>query len=87
MASTAVLRLTPGRSEVIVDGYDVAHGLRSLTLCAGASEPEVPQLELNLVLAEVDVGGEVTVIVPPGTHEALVALGWSPPTGEDGDGE
>lgn len=80
MASTAVLRLTPGRSEILVDGYDVAHGLHSLTLCAGVDE--VPQLELNLLLAEVDVGGEVTVLVVPGTHEALVALGWTPPAGE-----
>lgn len=69
----------PLSHRVIVDGVDLSHGLSGLSLMMNAGH--VPELALDVRLIEVtelkDV--EAKVILHPGTHEVLVALGWTPP--------
>ncbi|MFD5675602.1 hypothetical protein [Streptomyces sp. NPDC127040] len=69
----------PHSYRVLVDGADIAKGLVGLTLRMGVDQ--VPSLELDLQL--VDVAGlgpvEAEVVLGEGAHEALVALGWTPP--------
>ena len=72
--------LEPDEGRVLVDGHDVSHATRSITLT-----PREATLELDLVHFDgTTVDGEATLRVPPATHDALVALGWTPPAGGDG---
>lgn len=70
----------PHTYRVLIDGADIAKGLAGLTLRMGVDR--APMLELDLQL--VDVAGlgsvEAEVALGEGAHEALVALGWTPPT-------
>lgn len=81
----AKLTLRPGTGEVIVDGQTIG-GVRDLDL--NASAREIPRLTLDLLLAEVEIDGEMEVLVPESTREALIALGWTPPLeGQARDGQ
>lgn len=70
------LSLRPGRGTVQVDGRELG-GVRSLSLDAGVDE--IPRLSLDLVAPEVEVDGEMTVIVTDEVRQTLTALGWTPP--------
>jgi len=68
-----------GRGIVRLDGHDVSMGVRGFTLSAAVGE--VSRLDLELVLFEDSrLSGDVDVIVPDGTRDALITLGWTPPT-------
>jgi hypothetical protein len=77
------IRLVPkiaGYHDVVeVDGQDVANGLRGYTLRSKAGH--MPTLELDLRVFDTEVDGEARVVVPAGTREALIKLGWTPPGG------
>lgn len=70
------LSLRPCHGTVQVDGRELG-GVRSLSLDAGVDE--IPRLSLDLVAPEVEVDGEMTVIVTDEVRETLTALGWTPP--------
>src|SRR5690606_24072840 len=70
------LSLRPCRGTVQVDGRELG-GVRSLSLDAGVDE--IPRLSLDLVAPEVEVDGEMTVIVTDEVRQTLTALGWTPP--------
>ncbi|MGW4505704.1 hypothetical protein ACWENO_13795 [Streptomyces sp. NPDC004436] len=67
--------------RVLVDGVDVARHLDSLTFEARAGLP--PRLRLEIDVVDVTTLGsvETEVVLGGGAHEALVALGWTPPAG------
>lgn len=71
----------PEKYHVLIDGVDIAHGIVGLSL--RMSVGEVPRVALDLDLIDVTQLGsvEAEVILRSGTHEALVALGWTPPEG------
>ena len=71
----------PG-DKVEVGAVDITRGLRGYRLDAASGH--APRLTLDLLIRDVtpiDAEG-VQVIVPQGTRDALVALGWTPPGGE-----
>jgi hypothetical protein len=64
---------------------EIGTGLRSVTISQGASGRDfLPHVvaELAMVAAEVEGTAEIDVVLPPNAHDALVALGWTPPPGE-----
>lgn len=73
----AKLVLRPLRSEIVVDGTDIANSVTAITV--RASVGEMPRLELELMVPEIEVEGEVRVYMLDGTREGLLALGWTPP--------
>ncbi|MFE2140196.1 hypothetical protein ACFXA3_00250 [Streptomyces sp. NPDC059456] len=70
---------SPDRYRVLVDGVDIAQGLAGLSL--RMSVGMIPRLDLDLQLIDVTQLGsiEAEVMLTRATHEALVALGWTPP--------
>jgi hypothetical protein len=63
-------------ASVEVNGVNVANAVMSLDLHA---QPLDRELTLHVRVDEVVVDGESAVVVPQETHDALVALGWTPP--------
>lgn len=80
-----MLRVSPtgrGGDQVVVDGQDLAPICAGYTLTTGAGH--VPVLALQLRMRQVgEVTGEARVAVDAQTHQALVALGWTPPPAEE----
>lgn len=78
MNRTFQIIAAPGiKSEVRIDG-NLLDCVRGFTLTADVDS--LPRLELDLLMFEdTPLSGEATVIVPQSTHDALVALGWTPP--------
>lgn len=72
---------SPYKYRVLVDGVDIARSLTRLTLRMGVGE--IPELDLGLQVIDVTQLGsiEAEVLLGAGVHEALVALGWTPPEG------
>ncbi|MFI6443814.1 hypothetical protein [Kitasatospora sp. NPDC050543] len=77
---TVRARLEPLTSVVTVDGRSLT-GVRRATFVAEVGC--VPTLTVDLVLREAEVDGEVLLTVPQATAAALVALGWTPPPGQE----
>lgn len=73
------LSLRPGSGVIALDG-EALNGVRGLDLSAAAGE--IPSLTVELLVNEVEVDGEMTVAVPDATREALIALGWTPPSAQ-----
>ncbi|MGW4810543.1 hypothetical protein ACWEPB_02710 [Kitasatospora cineracea] len=80
-ARSAQIHLTgPGKGTVTVSGAEL-HGVRAVTVEAGAGE--VTRLTVELAIYEVEIDGEMVVTIPPKTAANLVALGWTPPPGQE----
>lgn len=70
-----------GAGRVVVNGVDLSRAARGITL-----EAEVgcrPVLHLELVLHDVSTVAETRILIPDETAAALVALGWTPPPGQE----
>ncbi|MER5420348.1 hypothetical protein [Streptosporangium roseum] len=71
------------RPRVEVDGTDISSGLRGVNIEIGLDG--IPRIEAEIAVSVIDVmrlaspNAEVVLSLPPGAHEALVALGWTPP--------
>ncbi len=77
---TVRIRLGTGRGQVEVGGRDIANSVNALRLDARKVAGElVKTLTLDLEVERIDVGGVPTIRVPQATHDALVAIGWTPP--------
>ncbi|HEY5834995.1 hypothetical protein [Streptomyces sp.] len=67
------------KTRVIVDGVDLSRGLTGINLTIGAGE--TPKLTLDVQLIDVteiqDIDAQI--YLSPASHDALVALGWTPP--------
>jgi hypothetical protein len=77
---TARIHLDPlgANSTIDVGGHDVSKAVRGLAVTAEVGQ--VPVLALDLVVCDGHIDGEVIVTIPDATRDALVALGWTPPT-------
>jgi hypothetical protein len=74
------IRLGTGRPQVEVSGRDIADSVDALQLDARKAAGELEKtLTLDLKVERIDVGGTPTIRVPQATHDALVAIGWTPP--------
>lgn len=77
---TVRIRLGEGRGQVEVGGRDIANSVNALRLDARVVPGGVEKtLTLDLEVERIDVGGTPTIRVPQATHDALVAIGWTPP--------
>lgn len=67
-----------GPHSLTVDGHDISKGVRSLAL--DIERGSLPMLSIDLAVFEVtDVEGPARLLIPDGTRDALVAMGWTPP--------
>lgn len=80
MAETRTARISLdaiGCGTVEIDGHDVSHTVRGLTLTSEVGC--VPQLVLDLATHTSEIDGQAHVHIPADTAAALVDLGWTPP--------
>ncbi|MFD6474393.1 hypothetical protein ACFWEH_12945 [Streptomyces anulatus] len=66
-----------------IDGHDISKGATGLTLTIGRAG-ELPELQVDLRPIDVSTAGaiEARVFLTPSAHDALVAIGWTPPAAE-----
>lgn len=77
---TVRLRIGEGRGQIEVGGRDIANSVTALRLDVRAAAGGVEKtLTLDLDVDRIEVGGIPTIRVPQATHNALVAIGWTPP--------
>ncbi|MER6515083.1 hypothetical protein [Nonomuraea sp. NPDC001636] len=69
-----------GMGSITVDGVPL-RGVRSLSLDAEVGER--PILRLELAVHELSTVAETVIHVPDDTAATLVALGWTPPPGQE----
>jgi len=69
-----------GLGRVEVDGHDLK-GVRGFTLTSEVGC--LPQITLDLHVYDVSTFAEADILVPSGVAETLVALGWTPPHGQE----
>ncbi|MDX2692946.1 hypothetical protein [Streptomyces ipomoeae] len=82
---TARIRLdATGRGTIEVDGQNLSHATRGLSLHATVDAR--PQLLLDLRIDTSEINAEdIDIHIPADTAAALVALGWTPPSEEGED--
>lgn len=66
-----------GGGTVEVDGHDISHTVRGLTLKSDVGSE--PQLVLDLTIHTGEIDGQAHVHIPADTAATLVDLGWTPP--------
>lgn len=66
----------PGQADISLDGTPI-QGVRGVTFGASVDEFALVVLDVNVPTATVD--GEMIAVLPEGTAETLIALGWTPP--------
>lgn len=66
----------PGRGKVALDGQEIA-GVQGITF--GARRDELSLVVLDVAVITGDISGEMVAVLPEGTAETLIALGWTPP--------
>lgn len=77
------IHLGTGRGQIEVGGRDIANSVNALRLDArGPAGGLEKTLTLDLEVERIDVGGTPTIRVPQATHDALVAIGWTPPASQ-----
>jgi hypothetical protein len=79
--NNATLRLGRGMydSTIEINGRDIGPAVRAVTVHAKAGHLTVVELDLLVGAATRADLADVLVTVPPAVHDALVALGWTPP--------
>lgn len=70
----------PGQGTIAVDGTEL-HKVRAVAVEAAVGE--ITRLTVELAVHEAEIDGEMVVIVPPETAASLLALGWTPPPGQE----
>jgi hypothetical protein len=80
VSSSRTHKVSIDSHRVVVDGVDLSPGLTGINLTMGVDE--IPRLTLDVQLIAVtevtDIESKVTI--RPAAHDALVALGWTPPS-------
>lgn len=76
--TSARIALHGDKGEIEVGGASIAGAITGFTLKGEAGQPPILTAEIALFEAETEADG-VIVVVPQVTHDALVALGWTPP--------
>ncbi len=80
MTHLHVTGIGAGRYKVELDGHDIAHGLRSLSIDLDGERPPQVTAELNVFEVRELALDDVRVSIPDATRELLVRLGWTPPS-------
>lgn len=70
-------------AQVLLDGTDIANGIDGLTVTMHAGQPANVELSIPIVDITEIQDTEARVYISPASREALTALGWTPPVGED----
>jgi hypothetical protein len=78
MTKPVKLQLIGPKSQIFVGDTDIAGSVSAVAFTTTAQD-RIIRLTLDLVLLEAEIEGEAVVKVAPSTHQALVALGWTPP--------
>jgi hypothetical protein len=77
MLKNVVLHITePGRGTLEVEGHPLK-GIVGISLTHRVTE--FARLTVELVMHEIEVDGQMQVMVPEKTRDSLVALGWVEP--------
>jgi hypothetical protein len=80
---TARIRLPrpgSGSNLIEIDGVAVQGATRAMRLDSAAGS-SLTTLTLDLLVHDIEIDGEVAVVLPEKTVAALRALGWTPPEG------
>lgn len=83
---TLTLSGGPMPYKVTLDGQDLSKGIRRLTIDVGPND--WPRVEAELVIHAIEVtelgvkDSHFVVSMPDEARAALIALGWTPPAGE-----
>ncbi|MFE1349334.1 hypothetical protein [Streptomyces sp. NPDC058757] len=81
MIRTARIELNGfGQGSIEVDGVPIG-GVRSLSL--DATVDDRPVLRLELAVHDISTVAETLIHIPDDTAATLVALGWTPPPGQE----
>lgn len=76
--SDFMARMTgPGRGQIKLNGEDVSGSVVGYDVSARVGEVNCMMLEVRI--DEIYVDGEARVVLPQGTEEVLINLGWTPP--------
>lgn len=70
-----------GRTEVVVDGFDLSQHITDLDLNMNGYEPPRITVELRIV-EDVAVSGEAHLVMSSATANLLRAWGWISPVGK-----
>lgn len=65
---------------VEIDGHDISAAITAVRVDAEASR--MPRVTVDVASFSTTIDGTATIGIPQRTHDALVALGWTPPGGE-----
>ena len=68
--------------SVKLDGVELASSLRGFSIAWDVNSLPVLTLDPLVINANLLHHGVMDVRIPQATHDALVALGWTPPAGE-----
>lgn len=68
-------------TEIEVDGHRIENAVKALRYVANAGG--LHDLQLDLVRQDVTVDGVATVRLTDDVEKALIALGWTPPAGQE----
>lgn len=69
----------PGRydQKVTLDGEDISHLVRAISIDTAAGDPS--SVTLELAVSEIETAAETKIRIAAGTEDLLVRLGWTPP--------
>lgn len=77
----AEITLGLGTGRIEIDGQRLP-GVTGLQLTSSIKDG-IPRLTVDLHMHEVEIDGAMTVHLPDHTAAALIALGWTPPAGDE----
>jgi hypothetical protein len=73
-----------GRGRIEVDGVDLSGEVSGVEFSSGVGRyAQTSALTVKFAVAAMDLEGEMTVEVEQDMREALIALGWTPPSAAD----
>jgi hypothetical protein len=79
MSKVRITDVRINTAKVEIDGVDVSSATRALMFRHEVGHRPELELELGVFdVSEID-SPDVKIMITPSTHEALVALGWTPP--------
>lgn len=80
------ITITPGKSigldRIEVDGHDISKAVQRVDICLRPYAPPLVDLELNVHEIQTFEMAEAELLIPTDVRDALIALGWTPPTGD-----
>lgn len=75
--SRAEIRLGHRKHSVVIGDHDISNATRGLVI--RHTMGDLPTIELDLVVLNLGTKANARIVLSPATHDALIALGWTPP--------